>query len=99
MPSITLPSPTISKGVYLLGQFTITNQDKFAERYAVIDRATFFTLRLGDFPSSGVVKLLLPSTQATDGVILVIMDDDKNYNAEIVDGVTCELVDANRVNL
>lgn len=99
MPSVTLPSPTISKGVYLLGQLSITNQDKFAERYAVIDRATFYTLRLGDFPPSGVVKLLLPPTQATNGVIVVIMDDDKNFNAEIVDGVTCELVDANRVNL
>lgn len=99
MSSVILPTPVISKGAYLLGLLTITNEDKFAERYAVIDRANFFTLRLGDFPPSGVVKLLLPPTQATDGVIVVIMDDDKNFNAEIVDGVTCELVDANRVNL
>ncbi|WP_345845672.1 hypothetical protein [Shewanella algae] len=90
---VASPDKTIPRN---MSKLTIVNADAASERYMVIDRDTCKVLRVGVFGSSHDRTLIFaPRYQHTNSVILMILDDDKQYAAEVIDGIKLEATDAN----
>lgn len=74
--------------------------DTLAERLIVSNRNTGKLLWHAIKPQSGLFKLIQPVGYSTSSDVMVVMlDDDRTYNAVIADGVKLQLVDANTVNM
>ena len=89
---------TIVKLPVMVSQLTL-DADPNAERYAVIDRRSFKPVVFGKVEPNVIVKRIAPAGYATSGdAMVMIVDDDKQYNAKVADGVTLEAVDINPAN-
>ncbi|WP_434939137.1 hypothetical protein ACRWQN_17485 [Shewanella sp. HL-SH8] len=67
--------------------------DTLAERLHIIDRRLSEHIRTIKLDTPEHTQILLPRKHALTGNVAVIMlDDDRFYNAAIVDGVVCELI-------
>ncbi len=67
--------------------------DPSAEFLMVTDRSTFKTLRVINLQGGHIAKVVLPVEFATTSLVAAtIFDSDKQYNAAITDGITCELI-------
>tara|TARA_R110002033_G_scaffold138731_1_gene177718 strand:- start:2213 stop:2512 length:300 start_codon:yes stop_codon:yes gene_type:complete len=67
--------------------------DSNAERVVVAHRVTLKTYAASNIPPLGVVRFRLPMTFATsDELIVIIFDTDRVYNASVLDGVRCEIM-------
>ncbi|WP_445945936.1 hypothetical protein [Shewanella sp.] len=73
--------------------------DPAAERFAVLERSSLKLLWQGEVPAGGQVKCLVRASYALSGVLVMIFDDNQEYNAKVADGVTLPLVDSHTVNL
>jgi hypothetical protein len=73
--------------------------DPAANRYSVFDRNTLRLITQKEVPPNNQVKCLISVQQALDGVLVMIIDDDGEYNAKALDGVTAPLVDSHTINL
>lgn len=74
--------------------------DPLSEYCAVLDRNNFDLLGGSTRPSTGICKFILPVDYASsDELVVGIFDVDRVYNAKFADGVRCELVDLNAVNM
>tara|TARA_R110002050_G_scaffold208124_1_gene344144 strand:+ start:1677 stop:1982 length:306 start_codon:yes stop_codon:yes gene_type:complete len=70
--------------------------DPLAERILIIDRADSIVINV--MFKSGVV--VLPLVYSTTKLLTILMiDNDKQYNGAVVDGVSCELVNATALEL
>lgn len=68
--------------------------DPAAERYVVLDRRTMVSLSHGINPPTNHIRVILPKIYSTAPYSLVgIVDDNAQYNAKFLDGVTLESVD------
>lgn len=69
------------------------DMDVNAERLFVIDRNNFEVLLVVLRPQSGIAKMQLPNMYSASNRLLVgILDDSNVYNADVADGVACEIV-------
>ena len=67
--------------------------DADAETLTVIDRKSLSVVRNYKMVGNHILSILLPESYATtDTVILMIVDNDGEYNAAVIDGVSAELV-------
>lgn len=68
------------------------DMDVDAERFVVFDRKSLELINAGIRPPSGVVYVVVPTVYATaNDLLLGILDDDGEYNAKFVDGVTATM--------
>lgn len=91
-----VPSIVVGKGSNWMGKLSL-DLDSNAERFVVIDRHSMALLRHYKVPANGIATLLLPLKYATTPFIVGIVDDSGEYNVKMIDGVTCEIVNANLV--
>lgn len=77
-------------GTYPLAMLEF-DPDPKAERYMVIDRLSSVVMYSG--PTDLVKRYFDPSYATEDRVLLVMLDDTKEYNAVCADGVTLQLID------
>ncbi|ABE56515.1 hypothetical protein Sden_3239 [Shewanella denitrificans OS217] len=97
MPNL-ITAPIFEKSPYMMGLLEL-DADPAAERFAVIDRASLKLLWQKEVPAGGQVKCLVRPSYALSGVLVMILDDNQEYNAKVADGVTLPLVDSHTVNL
>lgn len=70
--------------------------DPQAERFIVMDRYLMRILRVGDFASGHIKTVYLPAGYNTKSdILLLLLDDDKQFNAAVLDGITLEIGDGN----
>ena len=68
--------------------------DLNAERFMIIDRITAKTIYHHLVPPSGIVKLVLNQKYAQKhDILVVILDDNGQYNAVCMDGVKLQEID------
>jgi hypothetical protein len=97
MPNL-ITAPIFEKAPYLMGLLEL-DADPAAERFAVLERSSLKLLWQREVPAGGQAKCLVRASYALSGVIVMIFDDNQEYNAKVVDGVTLPLVDSHTVNL
>ena len=74
--------------------------DENSDRFIVINRVNVKVLNHGKTPLTNIKKILLPAIYASDNNIMVILlDDDRQFNAVVVDGISLESVNVNDVVL
>ena len=67
--------------------------DVDAEVLTVIDRKSLSVIRNYLLSDISTVSIILPESSATgNAVVLMILDNNGEYNASVLDGVTAELV-------
>jgi hypothetical protein len=67
--------------------------DPEAELLTVIDRKSLSVIKNQLLMGNSTVSMMLPASYVTgDTVVLMILDNDGEYNASVLDGVTAELV-------
>jgi hypothetical protein len=91
-------TPFFEKAPYLMGLLEL-DADPAAERFVVLERSSLSVLWQREVPADGQVKCLVRPSYALSGVLVMILDDNQEYNAKVADGVTLPLVDSHTVNL
>lgn len=87
MPDRVTPTP--------MSKLTM-DADPQAERFIVLDRSRMMVLRTGDFASGHIKSICLPPIyQHMNDILLLLLDDDRQFNAAILDGIKLEPVDGN----
>ncbi|MEH6734031.1 MAG: hypothetical protein V7690_05245 [Shewanella sp.] len=67
--------------------------DTDAERLVLLNRNPIFVHSTIDISDSNLVKVRVPMNYATSGeLLLILLDDDFNFNAVIADGVKAEII-------
>jgi hypothetical protein len=67
--------------------------DTDAELLTIIDRKSLSVLINQELSTNSIVSILLPESYATgDKVMVIILDNDGEYNSAVLDGVSAELV-------
>ncbi|WP_137225399.1 hypothetical protein [Shewanella sp. MEBiC00475] len=69
------------------------NCDQDAEFMAVIDKTSLNVIFKSDLIYSNTLSIMLPASYSTtDTVAVVIFDNDNEFNAAIMDGISCESI-------
>ena len=72
------------------------DMDVDANRVAIIDRESLNIMYAGGFSPS--LKVVLPIDYATrDGLLVMIIDDDGQYNASVLDGVRTSVANLSEI--
>ena len=72
--------------------------DTNAELLTVMDRDSMLVIITKELSSSKIVSITLPESYATTKkVLLIIADNDGEYNAKALDGVSAELVNVRQI--
>ncbi len=92
-------TPTVVKGYYPAAMLEL-DIDPSAHRFMVIDRSNGSLLRHGYKPSHTNVKKMFfqPTITTNPNLAVILLDDTRNFNAVIADGVKLQLVDINQVD-
>ncbi len=74
--------------------------DDAAERVVIMDRSSLEVFHNFVFQSSKTFKAIVPLRYATSHELLVgVLDDNRMFNTEFVDGLEADLIDGNLVNV
>ncbi|MCH4295564.1 hypothetical protein MJ923_14745 [Shewanella sp. 3B26] len=81
-----------------MAKLAIVNADPNAERFLVLDRRTMAVLRHGSFANGHTQNCFFGlGYENSSDLLLLIVDDDEQFNAKATDGIQAELGDANEV--
>ncbi|MCH4294230.1 hypothetical protein MJ923_07915 [Shewanella sp. 3B26] len=81
-----------------MAKLAIVNADPNAERFIVLNRRSMAVLRHGSFANGHTQNCFFAlGYENRSDLLLLIVDDDEQFNAKAMDGIQAELGDANEV--